>query len=159
MATIHLMVGFMGFGKTTVAERLAEELPAVCLTHDHYMATLYGRNLPETEFRQKYDIIDNILWQLAAKIIKCNTDVIMDYGFWSKEKRAQAYQRALNITQNVIFHNVLCHMETAKQRLLNRSKNDFAALDIDEACFDLFAKQYQPMDNTENYPVINHENF
>jgi len=31
MATIHLMVGFMGFGKTTLAKQLAEKIPVVKL--------------------------------------------------------------------------------------------------------------------------------
>ena len=34
MATIHLMVGFIGFGKTTIAKKLEKEPPAVHLTHD-----------------------------------------------------------------------------------------------------------------------------
>ncbi len=45
--TVHLMVGFMGFGKTTVARKLAAQIPAVCLTHDEFMVKLYGRNMPD----------------------------------------------------------------------------------------------------------------
>ena len=159
MATIHLMIGFMGFGKTTIAKNLATELPAVCLTHDDYMVALFGRNLPEDEFREKYKLVDNMLWSIARKIINCNTDVIMDYGFWSKEKRAEAYKRAISITPDVIFHNVLCDMQTAKERLLKRSATDHETLDIDENCFDTLSQKFEPIDDTENYKVINHSNF
>ena len=159
MATIHLMVGFMGFGKTTIAKGLAEKLPAVCLTHDDYMVALYGRNLPEAEFREKYKLVDNMLWNIARQIIRCRTDVIMDYGFWSKEKRAEAYKRALEITPEVVFHNILCDMQTAKKRLLNRSASDLTTLDIDENCFNMLSKQFEPIDTSEEYPIINHKNF
>ena len=159
MATIHLMVGFMGFGKTTIAADLAEKLPAVCLTHDNYMVALYGRDLPEDEFRKKYMIVDEMLWDIAQQIIRCRTDVIMDYGFWSKEKRAEAYKKALQITPDVVFHNVLCDMSTAKKRLLHRSATDLKTLAIDENCFNMLSKQFEPMDASEEYPTICHENF
>ena len=71
MATIHLMVGFIGFGKSTIAKKLAAEISAVCLSHDDFMVMLYGRNLPEDEFRTKYDVVDEMLWSLATQIIKC----------------------------------------------------------------------------------------
>jgi len=40
MATIHLMHGFGGFGKTTIAKKLAKDLPAVRLTNDEFIANV-----------------------------------------------------------------------------------------------------------------------
>ena len=40
MATIHLMVGFIGFGKTTIAKKLEKDVSGVCLTHDDFMVKL-----------------------------------------------------------------------------------------------------------------------
>ena len=34
MSEIHMVCGYMGFGKTMLAKRLAKRLPAVRLTHD-----------------------------------------------------------------------------------------------------------------------------
>lgn len=42
-AEIHLIHGFMGFGKTTLAKQLEKSLPAVHFTHDEIMLTRYGR--------------------------------------------------------------------------------------------------------------------
>jgi adenylate kinase family enzyme len=37
MATAHLLNGYLGVGKTTLARRLEHELPAVRFTHDEWM--------------------------------------------------------------------------------------------------------------------------
>ena len=156
MATIHLLVGFMGFGKTTIAKELEEKIPAVRLTHDEFMVKLYGRNMPYAVFHPNYDKVDNLLWNLAEKIIKAGTDVIMDYGFWSHEDREKAYQRAKKISEKVVFHNVCCKMDVAKQRILKRSEDDAAELLISEDEFDTLAKRYEPWSYSDDYPVVLH---
>ena len=42
-AEIHLIHGFMGFGKTTLAKQLEKSLPAIRFTHDEIMLNRYGR--------------------------------------------------------------------------------------------------------------------
>ena len=69
MTTIHLICGFMGFGKTTLAKKLAEETGAVRLTPDEIMAERYGRNLPEPEFRQKWKEIDADIWRDRKSVV------------------------------------------------------------------------------------------
>ncbi len=157
-ATIHLVHGFIGFGKTTIAKRLAHELPTVILSDDEFMVKLYGNNPPADLFRDYYNRIDNLIWNLAKEIVKTGADVIIDSGFWSKESRATAYNRAKNITKNVVFHNIQCNMDIARQRALERTKMNSGELAVDENTFDLFKIQFQPIDSDENYIVINHDN-
>ena len=157
MATIHLMHGFIGFGKTTIAKKLARELPAVRLNNDEFMESLYGRNPPAEMFQEYYDRIDDLLWSLAEQITKVGIDVIMDIGFWSKETRAKVFARAKTITEGVIFHSVRCDMETAKQRMLTRTASDKSELQIDEAAFDKFRAQFEPMEESEGYEIIIHK--
>lgn len=154
MSVIHLMVGFIGFGKTTIARQIEEKIPAIRLTHDEFMVRLFGRHMPNDEFRADYEKVDNMLWDLAEKIIKSGTDVIMDYGFWSHKDREKAYLRAKKITDKVIFHNVCCDMNMAKQRVLQRSEKQQNELFIKENEFDVLAKQYEEWNCTDNYPVV-----
>ena len=146
----------MGFGKTTFSKQLAQQLPAVCLTHDEFMVDLYGRNMPYADFHTNYKKVDKILWKLAEKIIKTGTDVIMDYGFWSKDVRLQVQQKAKRITPNVIWHQLVCDVNVAKKRVLKRTRENKAELFIDEPCFDEKLKQYQPISSDEGLNVEYH---
>ena len=155
-ATIHLICGFMGFGKTTFAKQLEQKNTAIRLTHDEFMVKLYERNLPEPNFRLNYKKVDDMLWDLAEKIIHAGTDVIMDYGFWTKEARKTAQQKAKAITPNVVWYQLQCDIDTAKSRVLKRTKNNQEELFIDEACFGKLFKQYEPITPDEGLQVVFH---
>ena len=152
MPTIHLMVGFMGFGKTTIAKQLEEKIPAVRLTHDEIMCERYGRN-PD-DFQTKYKIIDTEIREKTAECIKKGQDVILDYGFWTHEKREEYYDWAKTLTNHVIFHYIFCDLNTAKQRVLKRTKNEKDTLWIDDTVFDTLVRQYEPWYEADDYPVV-----
>lgn len=154
MPTIHLMVGFMGFGKTTVAKQLEQEFSAVRFTHDDIMMQLYGRN-PD-DFQTKYVKVDEFIKNETQKYVQQGQDVILDYGFWTHQKRQEYYNWAKSITDNVVFHVLECDIKEAKRRVLERSQKDNNALIIDEYAFDMFFEQYEPWNSDDKYPVIFH---
>lgn len=154
MTTIHLMCGFIGFGKTTIAKQLEKNIPAVRFNNDDIMLERYGRN-PD-DFATKYAAVDAYIRAEAAKCVAEGQDVIMDYGFWSHEKRKKYYEWAKTLTDNVVFHAVNCDLDTAKQRLLERTKTDETALFIDENAFDTLLKNYEPWSVVDKYPVVLH---
>jgi inorganic pyrophosphatase len=154
MAVIHLMVGFLGVGKTTLAKELEVRLNAVRFTHDDIMVERYGRN-PD-DFQNKYMIVDEYIRNEAEKYIHQGRDVILDYGFWTAEKRKEYYDWAKNITSKVVFHVVECNLDEAKLRVLLRSNDDENALIIDENMFDMFLKKYEHWGCLDDYPVVFH---
>lgn len=152
MAAIHLMVGFIGFGKTTIAKQLAETIPAVKLTHDELMVKRYGR-YPE-DFQTKYNIIDEEIRVKTAELIKNGQSVILDYGFWTHQKREEYYTWAKMLTDDVVFHYVDCDMELAKKRILARSAQNENELYIGEDEFNALAQKFEPWNYPDDYPVI-----
>ena len=60
MATVHLLCGYMGFGKSTIARRLAAQYGAVILNDDEFIRELFGRDLPEPEFSAAHDKVTAI---------------------------------------------------------------------------------------------------
>ncbi|MDR0967835.1 MAG: AAA family ATPase [Rickettsiales bacterium] len=137
-ATIHLMHGFIGFGKTTIAKQLAHSLPAVILSGDEN---------------------NDLIWVKVKQLIKNGNNVIIDgTGLWSVAQRRAAYACAKEITDNVVFHIILCDMETARNSVLERTKRDDSGLAIDENTFDCKRSEFEPIDADEKYPVIFHDN-
>ena len=157
MAAIHLMVGFIGFGKTTIAKQLAKDLNGKCFTHDELMVERYGNN-PD-DFKTKYKIVDNYIKQEASKCICNNQDVILDYGFWDHATRYEYYNWAKKLTDDVIFHVVECDLNTAKKRVLNRTKTDPNALFIDKNIFNVLLTQYEHWSDKDNFPFVFHKSL
>ena len=153
MQSIHLIHGFMGFGKTTIAKQLEKELPAIRFTHDELMIKTYGRN-PEDFSQERFNIIDKIIKEKTIEEIKKGNNVILDYGLWEKETRKKYYHWAKEITPDVIFHAVQCDIELAKQRVLERTKKHSEEFYIDEDIFNDRLKRFEPMTNEEGFPVI-----
>lgn len=153
MPTIHLMVGFLGFGKTTLAKQLEKELGAVRFTHDEIMLTRYGQNIPD--FETKYKAVDALIRKQAKEAIAAGQDVIMDYGFWSHQIREEYYNWAKTLTNDVIFHLIHCDMALAKQRAINR-QTDGQNFVFDENTFNALLTRYEPWNFLDDYPVVLH---
>lgn len=153
MASVHLICGFAGTGKTTIARKLAVQMNAVRLTPDEMMADLYGRDIPESEYREKREKVDRLVWDLAEQIVCAGGSVILDCGFKSRESRRKAVERAQIFCDNITFHQVECDVETAKKRLRERDEGR-----LDEAAFDASAKAYEPIDADERFDVIYYRN-
>ena len=149
--TICLMCGFLGFGKTTYAKKLEQKLPAVRFTHDEIMCRRYGRS-PDN-FEEKYREIDNFIRLQTQIAITNGQHVILDYGFWTKEKRKEYYDWAKSLTPNVHFYATLCDIETARKRILERTQNNPQELFIDENCFNQLLPTYEPITAEEGYPL------
>jgi hypothetical protein len=53
MATAHLLFGFLGSGKTTLAKELEERHRAMRFTPDEWMARLFGEDPPVAIFKER----------------------------------------------------------------------------------------------------------
>lgn len=152
MPSIHLIHGFIGFGKTTIAKKLEIELPAIRFTHDELMIQMYGRN-PEDFSQERFSIVDNIIKEKTAEEIKKGNNVILDYGFWEKETRKKYYNWAKTLTNDVFFHAVQCDLSLAKKRALKRTQEHIEEFYIDENIFNNRLKRFVPMTEDEGFPV------
>ncbi|MEV7025454.1 ATP-binding protein [Kitasatospora sp. NPDC093558] len=110
MTTLYLMVGLPGAGKTTRARQLADEHGALRLTPDDWMIPLFG--LAEAD--GKRDVLEGRMLWLALEALRLGTDVVVDYGCWSRDERSAI--RWLAEAEAARFHMVYLPVDDATQR-------------------------------------------
>ena len=154
MPTIHLIHGFMGFGKTTLSKALAKKYNAKHFAIDQVIVQRFGRN--PKEFDKAYQEADDYIWQETARLLEAGQDVILDYGFWEKETRRKVQEKAQKLTPHVLWHQLICNINVAKERVLKRTKENPNELLIDEKCFNDRLSRYEPITDDEHLNVEKH---
>ena len=88
--TLFLTVGLPCTGKTTAARRIEIEQEALRLTKDEWVKALYGPENP----RSAADVIEGRLIRIALRALELGTNVVIDYGLWSRDERSALRQAA-----------------------------------------------------------------
>lgn len=141
MATLFLMVGLPGAGKTSLARRLEAERPALRLTPDEWMEAL-GFDGFDEEARAR---VEALQWQVAARALALGRDVVLDFGFWSRAERDDFSNRAraLGAACEVRF------LDVPRAELLERlaGRNEArppSTFVVDEGQLDAYANVFEP---------------
>jgi len=83
-ATMLLMVGLAGAGKTTRAKELAAVHRALRLTPDEWMIPLFGQPLADG----KRFVLEGRLISVALQTLRLGLSVVLDYGLWGRDERS-----------------------------------------------------------------------
>ncbi len=151
----HMLYGFVGAGKTTFAKKLEKETGALRFTTDEWMISLYGSNPPAEKFAEYYERTTKLLLDTAFKCLKAGVDIILDAGFWSRSRRDKMRNRITKAGANFQLYHIKCSDEVMKQRTLKRSEDPSKdAFYIDKAAIETFKKRFEPLDDDEEYVVI-----
>jgi predicted kinase len=78
-----LICGLPGSGKSTLAKRLADEMKAMRLCGDEWMAQL-GIDLHAEDERDRIEVL---FWQIAQSLLRLGHSVILESGFWLRSDR------------------------------------------------------------------------
>jgi predicted kinase len=97
VATLLLMCGLPGSGKTTLARQLAPRVPAVRLCPDEWMSDL-AVDLFDEPLRER---LETRFWLLARELLTLGQSVILESGFWLRadrdEKRTWARAHGIRV--------------------------------------------------------------
>ena len=123
MATLYLMVGLPCSGKTSRAKILENEVGALRLTPDEWQVRLFGHDTLDPEHKKRHSLIEDMLWQIAARALSLGTNTILDFGFWAKEERDDYRSRAQKIgaRSEIVFMDVDEEDLMARVRMRNES--------------------------------------
>ena len=84
VATLFLIVGLPGAGKTTRAKELAAEHRALRFTPDEWMIPLFGDSMADG----KRFVLEGQLISVALQVLRLGTSVVLDFGLWGRDERS-----------------------------------------------------------------------
>jgi predicted kinase len=90
--TLFLTVGLPCTGKTTAARRIEVEQHALRLTKDEWVKALYRDENP----RAAQDVIEGRLVEVGLRALELGTNVVIDFGLWSRDERSALRQAAVD---------------------------------------------------------------
>ncbi|MDP4508837.1 AAA family ATPase [Nonomuraea turcica] len=136
-----LLCGLPGSGKTTLARRLATELPAVRLCPDEWLTHL-GIDLYDEPAR---DRLERQLWRHAQDLLRLGQTVILEYGFWSREEREAMRLGARTLGAAVELRYLAVPLEELHRRLESRNAaGDWGTAPITRDLLDRWAMIFEP---------------
>jgi predicted kinase len=153
MATAHLVFGFLGSGKTTLAKRLERQHSAVRFTPDEWMARLFGEDPPADRFQDRAAAILDIMQPLWVRCLSLGLDVVLDYGFWSRAERDRVRVVVGAIGATPVLWSVSCSDDEALKRIALRNEAAHRSLYIAPATFELLKARFEPLDVDEPHSV------
>src|SRR4051812_33435803 len=83
-ATVYLIVGPPGAGKTTRAKQLEVDESALRLTPDEWQISIFAGQNP----LDKRDIIEGELVRVGMRAAQLGANVVLDFGFWAQDERS-----------------------------------------------------------------------
>ena len=119
MATIHLVSGPIGAGKTTKALAIVRDTKAVLMSPDNWMADS-GIPLRHSDIRA---VIEEAQWSISALLLGKGHDVVIELGTWSRQERIEILTKAKALGHNVAGYFLTPDLNTLIQRVESREAN------------------------------------
>ncbi|MEQ4205436.1 ATP-binding protein [Actinopolymorpha sp. B17G11] len=156
MATAHLIYGYIGAGKTTYAQSLAERLGGVRFSTDEWVATLYDED--ESRIPDMAPLIrrvETVMEPLWCRCLSLGVDVVLDLGFWARSKRDTARRLAERCGASSRLHHVRCRdREVAWARVERRNHDPRGSIRMSRHTFDVLEAKVEPPGEDEDHVLI-----
>lgn len=149
MATLHLVFGPQGAGKSTHARNLTERAGAIHFAIDNWMIQLFGSDMPERPdmawLMARVVRCEKLIWNTAAAILQQGSSVVLDIGLMKQAQRQAASQLARDLGFAPQWHYVTAPIEIRRSRVAQRNsqKGDSFAFAVSPTMFDMMEAHWE----------------
>lgn len=149
MATIHIVFGQQGAGKTTYSQGLAERCQGTRFSIDEWMGELFGPDLPKpmsiSWIMERVQRCEQRIWSTAEDVAQRGGNVILDLGFMKVADRSRFIALAEAKSLAVCTYYVTAPLQVRKDRVLSRNlkKGDTFSFEVTPGMFDFMETQCQ----------------
>ena len=160
MASVHLVCGSTGAGKTTYSKALAERARGVRFSIDDWMATLFWRDAPPQSnldwALERIARCEEQMLAIAEQLVGRGIDVVLDLGLSRREHRDRLRFRALALGAEVKMHYLDVDRETRRARVKRRNeeRSDTYAFHVSDEMFDFMESYFEPPSDDELYDAM-----
>jgi predicted kinase len=123
MATLFLICGLPGAGKTTLARQLEHSQAALRLCPDEWIASLLADANDMAELDRLRTPVETVQWEVAQRALVLGINVILENGFWSRAERASYRAQAEALGARVELHYLEVSLAELWARLAQRNAN------------------------------------
>ncbi len=123
MATLFLICGLPGAGKTTLAKQLEASRSALRLCPDEWIARILENPADTVELDRLRDPVESLQWDVARKALSLGINVILENGFWARQERAIFQSRARTLGASVELHFLNVPKDELWSRLNKRNSD------------------------------------
>ena len=130
MPKVTLICGRICCGKSTYAEKLRIREGAVVLSIDEIMLAMFGQHVGD--MHDEYVArTEKYLFVKSLELIETGIDVILDWGFWTRDERA--YAREFYSSRNIEHEFHCVDISDAEWRLRLEKRNAAISAGVDNA--------------------------
>jgi predicted kinase len=135
-ATLIIVCGLPGSGKTTHARQLEARLHAIRFSPDEWMDTL-SISLYDEEKRAK---IEALQWELAQQLLARGVSVVIEWGTWARSERDTLRLGAQSLGATVELHYLDVPTDILFERIQRRNRENPP---IEQAAVEQWARVFQ----------------
>jgi predicted kinase len=154
-ATLHVIFGPSGAGKTTYALEFARREKAVPFILDDWMARLFGPDTPNPiEFEWMMERVTRCeaqIWSCAAAVLATGIPAILDIGLMRRSDRDRVREIAEGAGLPLQFHYVTAPQALRRGRVAERNtvRGENFAIEVTPEMFDFIEGVFETPDDEE----------